>query len=213
MTEYLLGATQYWTSGGPLLIPLALVCFAIWMYFLRTRHAMLAALREAEGLDAALREGKTLSALGVRSEAPPGGLQSALAKAISALAAGNKEPGPIFEREGERVMSRLERDIVVLGAVTAMAPLLGLLGTVIGMIETFDAVASTAGETGIRVASGVSKALITTQFGLVIAIPGMFGISRLSRLSGHVRVRWATLRAEVLLLLDTGRGTFEDCRV
>jgi len=200
MREYLSKTLGYWASGGPLLAPLALVCFAIWMYFLRARRLMLSAIREADGLDRRLRDGIAPTRPAGIGQAP--WLGSALANAFTAVVLDKREPGFVFEREGERVMSRLQRDIVVLAAFTAMAPLLGLLGTVIGMIETFDAVASTVGETGIRVASGVSKALITTQFGLVIAIPGMFGVSRLGRLAEHVRVRWATLRAEALLLLD-----------
>jgi biopolymer transport protein ExbB len=52
------------------------------------------------------------------------------------------------------------------------APLTGLLGTVIGMLKTFDGLSSSAGATTGLIAGGISEALITTQAGLVIAIPG-----------------------------------------
>ncbi|MEK9985703.1 MAG: MotA/TolQ/ExbB proton channel family protein, partial [Opitutae bacterium] len=53
------------------------------------------------------------------------------------------------------------------------APLMGLLGTVMGMLATFDGLTSNIGRTIELVASGISEALITTQTGLVIAIPGL----------------------------------------
>lgn len=78
------------------------------------------------------------------------------------------------------------RDFLVLTALTASAPLLGLLGTVTGMITTFQAVSQMGGDTGTRVAGGISRALITTQFGLVIALPGVFGLAHLRRLMRQV---------------------------
>lgn len=67
--------------------------------------------------------------------------------------------------------SRLERSLSLLGALAGVAPLLGLLGTVSGMIATFDTI-STAGTGNPRLLSGgISEALITTQLGLVVAIP------------------------------------------
>ena len=71
----------------------------------------------------------------------------------------------------------------ILGAMVTAAPLLGLLGTVLGMIETFTGVgAETSSHTAGAVASGISKALITTQVGLVAALPGTFGLVHLYRL-------------------------------
>jgi len=66
---------------------------------------------------------------------------------------------------------RLERSLSLLGALAGVAPLLGLLGTVSGMIATFDTI-STAGTGNPRLLSGgISEALITTQLGLMVAIP------------------------------------------
>jgi len=66
---------------------------------------------------------------------------------------------------------RLERSLSLLGALAGVAPLLGLLGTVSGMIATFETI-STAGTGNPRFLSGgISEALITTQLGLMVAIP------------------------------------------
>lgn len=73
----------------------------------------------------------------------------------------------------------LRRFNVLIKTIVYVAPLLGLLGTVSGMIETFDALQSMSlfSQTG-GIAGGISQALITTQYGLAIAIPGLlvFGI-------------------------------------
>lgn len=70
--------------------------------------------------------------------------------------------------------------------LVAIAPLIGLLGTVVGMIETFDSLASASlfSQTG-GIAGGISQALFTTQLGLVVAVPGLI-IGRLLDRRGNV---------------------------
>jgi biopolymer transport protein ExbB len=68
-------------------------------------------------------------------------------------------------------MGRLERGLVVLATTANVAPLLGFLGTVTGMIRSFDALATAGLSNPGLVASGISEALITTAAGLFIAIP------------------------------------------
>lgn len=63
---------------------------------------------------------------------------------------------------------------VLVKTVVMLAPLVGLLGTVIGMIETFDALQSSSMfSQGDSIAGGISKALFTTELGLVVAVPGL----------------------------------------
>jgi biopolymer transport protein ExbB len=68
------------------------------------------------------------------------------------------------------------RDLKVMKIFVSAAPLVGLLGTVTGMLSTFEALASGSGaeKTVGMIASGISEALITTETGLVIALPGLF---------------------------------------
>ncbi len=71
------------------------------------------------------------------------------------------------------VVHELERYLTALGTIAAISPLLGLLGTVVGMIEVFRAlVADGMGVPGIF-ASGISEALVTTAAGLAVAIPAL----------------------------------------
>ncbi|MDD2905713.1 MAG: MotA/TolQ/ExbB proton channel family protein [Sulfurimonas sp.] len=63
---------------------------------------------------------------------------------------------------------------VLVRTIVMLAPLIGLLGTVIGMIETFDALQSSSMfSQGDSIAGGISKALFTTELGLVVAVPGL----------------------------------------
>ena len=76
-----------------------------------------------------------------------------------------------------------ERDLRVMKICVSSAPLLGLLGTVTGMLATFGALATGAGgeKTMGMVAEGISEALITTETGLIIALPGLFFQYKLTR--------------------------------
>ncbi|PXX77439.1 MotA/TolQ/ExbB proton channel family protein [Rivihabitans pingtungensis] len=77
-----------------------------------------------------------------------------------------------IEEAGRVVAHELERFLTTLGTIAAMAPLLGLLGTVVGMIELFGA-SSPTGTNPQQLAHGISVALYNTAFGLVVAIPSM----------------------------------------
>ena len=77
-----------------------------------------------------------------------------------------------IEESGRAVTHELDRFLTSLGTVASMAPLLGLLGTVIGMIEIFGAQTGGGTNPG-QLAHGISIALYNTAFGLIVAIPAM----------------------------------------
>ncbi|MCB2021438.1 MAG: MotA/TolQ/ExbB proton channel family protein [Rhizobacter sp.] len=78
-----------------------------------------------------------------------------------------------FESAGRAAIHNLERYLNSLGTIASAAPLLGLLGTVIGMIEIFGSQAPTGGNNPAMLAHGISVALYNTAFGLMIAIPAL----------------------------------------
>jgi biopolymer transport protein ExbB len=79
----------------------------------------------------------------------------------------------VFESAGRAALHALERYLNTLGTIAAAAPLLGLLGTVIGMIEIFGSQAPTGGNNPALLAHGISVALYNTAFGLMVAIPSL----------------------------------------
>ena len=106
------------------------------------------------------------------------------------LAEANK---PIFivrqamEDTGRREVKRLERYMVVLETAAASGPLMGLLGTVIGMIQVFSVISvSGVGQAGM-LSGGIAQALITTVSGLIIAVPALIVFNFLdARIEGQV---------------------------
>lgn len=77
-----------------------------------------------------------------------------------------------LQASGRRVAAKLERYLSTLGSIASVAPLLGLFGTVVGMIEIFGSQTPGAGNPA-QLAHGISVALYNTAFGLVIAIPSL----------------------------------------
>lgn len=78
-----------------------------------------------------------------------------------------------IEDTGRHVVHELERYLNTLGTVAAISPLLGLLGTVVGMVNVFEAITSEGVGNPAVLAGGISEALITTAAGLVVAIPAL----------------------------------------
>ena len=81
-----------------------------------------------------------------------------------------------FDEIRKRESAPFERDLLVMKVCVSASPLVGLLGTVMGMLTTFDALSSGSGgdKTMGMIAAGISEALITTETGLVVALPGLF---------------------------------------
>ncbi len=194
----------FWRQGGPLMPAIAVVSVGIWFYFLRSRRLLLDALAEARTWEARLDAGPLAPPIAASADVAPGLLGTAIEAAVRAWRR-RESPTEAFERLAAAVLKRLGRDLVMLRALTAVAPLLGLLGTVVGMIATFEAVARVTGDPAANISGGISQALITTQFGLVVAIPGVFGVARLQRLIDQARVRIFGCRSR-LALWPAGAG-------
>lgn len=94
-----------------------------------------------------------------------------------------RQTSVFFEELEASEVAPFERDLGVMKVCVSAAPLLGLLGTVTGMLSTFGALATGSGgeKTMAMVAEGISEALVTTETGLIIALPGLFFQYQLSR--------------------------------
>lgn len=80
-----------------------------------------------------------------------------------------------IEDTGRHVAHELERYLDTLGTIAAISPLLGLLGTVIGMVKVFTAITTHGVGNPTVLAGGIAEALITTAAGLTVAIPALIG--------------------------------------
>ncbi|MCB1120238.1 MAG: MotA/TolQ/ExbB proton channel family protein [Verrucomicrobiae bacterium] len=92
--------------------------------------------------------------------------------------------------------------LMFLNVLVTVSPLMGLLGTVIGMLATFKGLASGSGKTIDLVAEGISEALITTQTGLIIAIPGYLLVSVIQKMRNQYAAFLVRLESVMLQKLQ-----------
>jgi biopolymer transport protein ExbB len=165
----------FWKGG--LVMPAILAASVVGLAFAIERAAALRAPVQApDGLaeEAALR----LSRGGPgAARALVGGKDSALARMLDAalvrLAEGRRAMEESAGAAAERALYDLRRNVRPLGVVASVSPLLGLLGTVWGMIRAFDAAGEVGLGRGAELARGIGEALITTGAGLLVAIPAL----------------------------------------
>jgi len=111
-----------------------------------------------------------------------------------------------IEEVGRHVVHDLERYLNTLGTIAAITPLLGLLGTVIGMIKVFAAITTEGVGDATVLAGGISEALITTAAGLSVAIPTLM-FYRFFR--GRVNSLVVTMEQEALKMVEVLHGERE----
>ena len=105
----------------------------------------------------------------------------------------------VIEDAGRHVVHELERYLNTLGTIAAISPLLGLLGTVSGMIRTFTVLTSGSAGDPAALAGGISEALITTEAGLLVAIPALIGYRYLR---GRVEALVVQMEKEAIGLVE-----------
>ena len=99
----------------------------------------------------------------------------------------------------------IEQQLKFVKCLVAAAPLLGLLGTVLGMLQTFLGISTSGGvETAAVVASGISEALVTTETGLAIALPALFMVMFIQRQTHQEEAKLARLESLTLTCLNLG---------
>lgn len=109
----------------------------------------------------------------------------------------------MVEDTGRHVAHDLDRYLNTLGTIAAISPLLGLLGTVIGMIEVFSVITVQGVGNPAALASGISQALITTAAGLMVAIPALIGYRYLR---GRVNEHVVRMEQEAIKLVEALHG-------
>ena len=182
--ETLWGIVETLLQGGFVMIPLALVSLAMWVMILERFWTY----RDLDRGDLTLDDSREALA---RGAAPEGrGLRARLL----AMVEGNRTGRPLADASllvacANELRREYENRLPVIEVLAAVAPLLGLLGTVLGMIETFGVISIFGTGNPRALAGGISVALITTQAGLLVAIPGMFLAGRLRRAAEGRNVR------------------------
>ncbi|MHC4946653.1 MAG: MotA/TolQ/ExbB proton channel family protein [Planctomycetota bacterium] len=166
-------------SGGPvgyLILLLSVVALAfIVMHFVQIRRGALIRPDHLDQIDTMLGRHDVDTALAFCLDPENDSyLTRILAAGLSRYqksAFGAFEIKNALEEAGEEQTARLYRSTDALGVIGSIAPLLGLLGTVLGMVGAFDSLSQSAGSNYEELAASISLALVTTLMGLILAIP------------------------------------------
>ena len=165
-------------AGGPVMWPIILcsvVAAAIMLERLWTLQRKRVIPRELTDRIWKLVESRSLNDRHIEALAHNSPLGRVLAAGLANRDMGREIMKEAIEDTGRHVVHELERFLGTLGTIAATSPLLGLLGTVTGMIKAFEAI-SAEGVGDPRVLSGgIGTALICTAAGLIVAIPSLFG--------------------------------------
>jgi biopolymer transport protein ExbB len=182
MNETATSLLRFWHAGGILMPILAAVSFGIWYLSLNVYIPLLLACRrvkrvipDCSAIDRQGTQKPTATRASARTDvAPPAGIACDTCPRIDIT--------DYYMRQ----LRPYEQHLKLLRALVVCAPLLGLLGTVKGMIATFVALGERGAASMDMLSVGISEALITTQVGLFIAIPGLISSHASARLSAQI---------------------------
>ena len=173
--------SQLFVDGGPMMYPL-IICSLIglgviiaktWTLWVAHRSAV----SVMESVEEAARGGSLDEAAEIAAATPGPAAAILLAgiRRIRQMSIRRGELEQVVSTTGAIELSFLERGLVILATIANVAPLMGFLGTVAGMILAFDSIAASGDVEPATVAGGIKVALLTTAAGLTIAIPVNIG--------------------------------------
>ena len=165
-------------QGGVLMIPLAACSvLAVWVVVDRAFHLRASRVMEPEivGVIDSIEEPGDIPLARSICDKHPGPFAAIVRVALDNRERPRVELRELIEDQGRQEVARLERGLGLLETVAGIAPLLGLLGTVLGMIQVFEVVSQQGVGQAQSLSGGISQALITTAAGLSIGIPALVG--------------------------------------
>ncbi len=168
--DIIANAYEYLRPGGPVMIPLIIT--SLWMWALIIERVIY--FRRIDKDDVNLEQVVEMLSDKPLPEIPNGLRTRVVASFLKERTGNNKVDRSILDLCAMRERPHLRRSLSVIAVLAAVAPLFGLLGTVTGMITTFDVITLFGTGNAKAMAGGISEALITTQSGLLVAIPGLF---------------------------------------
>ena len=191
-------------AGGWMMIPL-LVCSVITVAIVLERgwyFFQLPSTDEANQMVELMTHGKFSEALALNKRRP----HPVLHVLTAGILARDSEPGKAMEAAGIAEVRHMKRGLAALDTIITLAPLLGLLGTIIGMIDSFGIMADQGMGQPHAVTGGVAEALICTATGILVAVialvPYNWFLAQVEELTEHIE-QYAT-RTESALRVSVG---------
>jgi biopolymer transport protein ExbB len=188
MSDVLWQTLDYLIQGGWVMIPLGITSVAMWTLIIERLRTYRTLERRDMRIDEALAalDGKLVK----RRVIERGGLRATLLRDFLDEMTGDLHAdAALLQRCRLHQEAELRRFLAMIAVLAGVAPLLGLLGTVIGMIQTFDVISIFGTGNAKAMAGGISVAMITTEAGLLVAIPGLFLSGLLGRRARRLKTR------------------------
>ncbi len=179
LLPYLDNAWRYFSPGGGIMGILVLCSLWMWALIVDRLYAFRRMGKENIGITAAA----TLMTSGQAAPSAGGGTRTLVLDFLAARSGHRDLDQRILEQLAMAQLRPLGRFLSTISALAAAAPLLGLLGTVMGMVSTFDTITWLGACNAKALSDGISKAMTTTQGGLLVGIPGLLMGRLLSRRS------------------------------
>ncbi|MGD8412727.1 MAG: MotA/TolQ/ExbB proton channel family protein, partial [Candidatus Latescibacterota bacterium] len=168
--ELLHSSFDYLEQGGWIMIPLCIVSVIMWILIFERLYTFMTMQREDITSELALQviDGEELDLYSR-------GIKTQLVKSFVEERTGiPKVDRDILRQITVDLRRSMEKYLPAIAVLASIAPILGLLGTVLGMMETFNVISLFGTGNAKAMAGGISVALVTTQTGLLVAIPGLF---------------------------------------
>ena len=163
----------YFLEGGAFMWPILLTLLFGLAFVIERAYSLLMSAVDSqtffESVSQSIKENGTDAAVQVCSETE-GPVASIFHAGLSKMSRGLDEVEKAIQNAGAIEMAFLEKNMIWLNAVITIAPMLGFTGTVVGMIAAFDAIKAANDISPAVVAGGISQALLTTAFGLIVAM-------------------------------------------
>jgi biopolymer transport protein ExbB len=178
---------EYLDAGGVTMVPLAIVSLLMWLLIVDRALFFRRLYRKNMSLAIAVEH--------IENDRIPnpqqyrGAVSLLVARFIQRRSHNRRLDRYILDEIVTAISHSLNDHLAVIGVLAAIAPLLGLLGTVTGMIGTFDILSVFGTGNAKGMAGGISEALITTQTGLLVAIPGLYMKGFLDRRAQSLKQR------------------------
>lgn len=171
MKEFIFNIEAYIRSGGVVMIPILIVSLVMWMLIINRIIVMRRLFIKNMSKEEAGNFVK-------RNTMPPEkykGINSLVVKKFLMRRTCDRElDSSILDETVMELVASMNKYLSVIGVLAGVAPLLGLLGTVIGMMVTFNVITLFGTGNARAMAGGISLALVTTQTGLLVSIPGLY---------------------------------------
>jgi biopolymer transport protein ExbB len=193
-------------QGGWLMIPIALCSVVgVWIYverYLTYRGLRVDTMQLVEQLRPAVaaRQANEAERRLVQSHAP---VAQVLSAGLRVFGRNRETVRESLESAGNFQLHLLERHLSILATVAGVAPMLGFLGTVTGMIAAFQQIENLGGNVNATVlAGGIWQAMITTAFGLIVGIPALVGYNHLMSIVQSLSADMERAGAEFLTMVE-----------